>query len=64
MAILGGALIPMVHALVMDVASPALGYVVPGVCLALVAAYALFDLRSSRDSRLASPSSVMGSGKD
>lgn len=59
MAILGGALIPMVHALVMDVASPAMGYVVPGVCLALVAAYALFDLRNSRESKLADLSTVI-----
>ncbi len=49
MAILGGALLPMVHAFVMDVSSPARGYLVPGVCLAMVAAYALFDLRTARD---------------
>ncbi|MGB3256656.1 MAG: L-fucose:H+ symporter permease [Ornithinimicrobium sp.] len=55
MAILGGALLPMVHALVMDVASPALGYVVPGICLALVAAYALFDLRSDPRQHLSDP---------
>jgi MFS transporter, FHS family, L-fucose permease len=48
MAILGGALMPMVHGAVMDVAGPALGYVVPGICLALVGAYALFDLRNER----------------
>ena len=49
MAILGGALLPMVHAAVMDSAGTAAGYVVPGVCLALVAAYALFDLRTTRE---------------
>ncbi|MCK6211413.1 L-fucose:H+ symporter permease [Georgenia sp. EYE_87] len=49
MAILGGALLPMVHAAVMDTQGAARGYVVPGVCLALVAAYALFDLRTSRE---------------
>ena len=48
MAILGGAVIPLVHAAVMDVASPAIGYVVPGICLVFVAAYALFDLKSER----------------
>ena len=48
MAILGGAIIPMVHAAVMDAVGPAMGYVVPGVCLALVGAYALFDLRNTR----------------
>jgi FHS family L-fucose permease-like MFS transporter len=48
MAILGGAVMPMVHGAVMDEVGPAMGYVVPGVCLALVGAYALFDLRSKR----------------
>jgi FHS family L-fucose permease-like MFS transporter len=48
MAILGGALLPMVHASVMDIAGPALGFAVPGACLAVVAGYALFDLRTNR----------------
>ncbi len=55
MAILGGALLPMVHAAVMDRVGAAAGYVVPGVCLALVAAYALFDLRTTRDSDAPEP---------
>ena len=44
MAILGGALIPMVQARVMDVAGSAVGFIVPAACLALVAAYAAYDL--------------------
>ena len=48
MAILGGALLPMLHGKVMDVAGAAEAYIVPGVCLAGVALYALFDLRTSR----------------
>jgi len=48
MAILGGALLPMVHGKVMDVAGAAQAYIVPAICLAGVALYALFDLRSSR----------------
>lgn len=48
MAILGGALVPMIHAAVMDASTPAFGYAVPGVCLAFVAAYAVFDLTHSR----------------
>nr|WP_218881079.1 L-fucose:H+ symporter permease [Kineosphaera limosa] len=48
MAILGGAIVPMVHAAVMDAVGPAMGYVVPGICLAFVAAYALFDLSHAR----------------
>jgi FHS family L-fucose permease-like MFS transporter len=48
MAILGGALMPMVHGKVMDTVGSAEAYIVPAVCLAGVALYALFDLRSSR----------------
>jgi FHS family L-fucose permease-like MFS transporter len=50
MAILGGAIMPLVHGGVMDISSPAMGYLVPGLCLALVGAYALFDLRNERPS--------------
>lgn len=48
MAILGGALLPMVHGRVMDQVGAALAYAVPGVCLAVVTCYALFDLRTRR----------------
>jgi FHS family L-fucose permease-like MFS transporter len=48
MAILGGALVTPVMGLVMDRADTNIGFIVPAVCLAIVAAYALFDLRSSR----------------
>ncbi len=48
MAILGGALLPMVHGWVMDTVGSAEAFVVPAVCLAGVAVYALFDLRSAR----------------
>jgi FHS family L-fucose permease-like MFS transporter len=48
MAILGGALVTPVMGLVMDSADTNIGFIVPAICLAIVAAYALFDLRSSR----------------
>jgi FHS family L-fucose permease-like MFS transporter len=48
MAILGGAIVPLVQGKLMDEVGAALAFVVPGICLALVAAYALFDLRHSR----------------
>lgn len=48
MAILGGALAPMVHGAVMDEVGAAMGYIVPGICLALVAAYALYDMTHQR----------------
>ena len=51
MAILGGAIMPLVHGKVMDDVGAALAYVVPGICLAFVACYALFDLRTDRHSR-------------
>ena len=46
MAILGGALLPLVQGRIMDTAGAAAGFIVPAVCLALVTCYALFDLRS------------------
>jgi FHS family L-fucose permease-like MFS transporter len=49
MAILGGAIFPLIQGKVMDEVGAALAFVVPGICLALVAAYALFDLRTRRD---------------
>jgi len=49
MAILGGAVVTPIMGLVMDKMGTALGFVVPGVCLALVALYALFDLRTDRE---------------
>ena len=48
MAILGGALMPPIMGLIMDSSGTAAGFIVPAVCLAFVAAYALFDLRSDR----------------
>src|SRR3954464_163332 len=48
MAILGGALLPPIMGLIMDRASTSAGFIVPAVCLAFVAGYALFDLRSDR----------------
>jgi FHS family L-fucose permease-like MFS transporter len=48
MAILGGALAPMLHGAVMDELGAAMGYVIPAICLALVAAYALYDMTHER----------------
>ena len=48
MAILGGALIPLVHAILMDQVGAAFAFIVPAVCLALVTCYAVFDLRTHR----------------
>jgi MFS transporter, FHS family, L-fucose permease len=48
MAILGGALLPLVQGRIMDTAGAARAFIVPAVCLGLVACYALFDLRTTR----------------
>jgi FHS family L-fucose permease-like MFS transporter len=48
MAILGGALLPPVQGKIMDNVGTAQGFIVPAVCMALVAAYALFDLTTKR----------------
>ena len=49
MAILGGALLTPIHGLVMDTVGTALAFAVPGFCLACVALYALYDLRTNRE---------------
>ncbi|MEJ2258823.1 MAG: hypothetical protein P8X98_17925, partial [Woeseiaceae bacterium] len=48
MAILGGALAPLAHGAIMDRVGAAMGFIVPAVCLALVAAYALYDMTHAR----------------
>jgi FHS family L-fucose permease-like MFS transporter len=40
---------PPIQGKIMDVADTATGFVVPATCLALVACYALFDLRTRRN---------------
>lgn len=46
MAILGGALMPLVQGATIDAYGAAASYVVPAVCFLVVAAYAIFDLTS------------------
>jgi FHS family L-fucose permease-like MFS transporter len=38
----------LVHGKLMDAFGAAPAYIVPGICLGLVACYALFDLRTKR----------------
>jgi len=52
MAILGGAIMPVVMGKLMDQTSTAVGFIVPGFCLACVACYALYDLRTRRGGSL------------
>ena len=46
MAIVGGAIVPLVQGKVIDAVSPAFSYIVPAFCYAVVLAYALYDLRA------------------
>jgi MFS transporter, FHS family, L-fucose permease len=46
MAIVGGAIEPLVQGTVIDAVSPAFSFIVPAVCYAVVLAYALYDLRA------------------
>ncbi len=54
MAILGGAILPLFQAMVMDATSTALGFVIPAICLAVVALFAIYDLRAPQPELLAS----------
>ncbi len=53
MAILGGALLPLVHGAVMDAKGAAFSYIVPALCFLVVAAYGLFDLKTGGAKRKA-----------
>ena len=46
MAIVGGAIMPLVQGGLLDATSPALSFIVPAACFAVVTAYAIFDLRA------------------
>ena len=47
MAIVGGAIMPLIQGRILDATSPAISFIVPAVCFAVVALYALYDLKSS-----------------
>jgi FHS family L-fucose permease-like MFS transporter len=47
MAIVGGAIMPLVQGALVDATSAAVSFIVPAFCFALVGLYALYDLRSS-----------------
>ncbi|MFP5283097.1 MAG: L-fucose:H+ symporter permease [Actinomycetes bacterium] len=48
MAIVGGAILPLVQGRLLDATSPAASFVVPAFCFAVVTAYAIYDLRVER----------------
>jgi FHS family L-fucose permease-like MFS transporter len=46
MAIVGGAIMPLIQGKLLDATSPATSFVVPAVCFAVVTCYAVYDLRA------------------
>ncbi len=52
MAILGGAVMPLVQGALMDAYGAAFSYVVPAICFIFVASYGVFNLRTVRDSKI------------
>ena len=47
MAIVGGAIMPLIQGSLLDATSPAISFIVPAVCFAFVASFAVFDLRAA-----------------
>ncbi len=46
MAIVGGAIMPLIQGKLVDATSPAFSFIVPAFCFAMVGLYALYDLRA------------------
>ncbi|MEI2776897.1 MAG: L-fucose:H+ symporter permease [Tetrasphaera sp.] len=46
MAIVGGAIMPLVQGVVIDKTSPAISFIVPALCFAVVTSYAIYDLKA------------------
>jgi FHS family L-fucose permease-like MFS transporter len=46
MAIVGGAIMPLVQGKLVDATSAAVSFIVPAACFAVVGLYALYDLRA------------------
>ena len=47
MAIVGGAIMPLIQGFLLDATSPAISFIVPAVCFAVVACFAVYDLRAA-----------------
>jgi FHS family L-fucose permease-like MFS transporter len=61
MAIVGGAIMPLVQGRLVDSTSAAISFVVPAVCFAVVGLYAVFDLTARRGPRSTPVGTVSGS---
>jgi FHS family L-fucose permease-like MFS transporter len=47
MAIVGGAIMPLIQGRLLDATSPAISFVVPAISFAVVTSFAVFDLRAA-----------------
>ncbi len=47
MAIVGGAIMPLIQGRLLDATSPAISFIVTAVCFAAVTSFAVFDLRAA-----------------
>ncbi|MET0475767.1 MAG: L-fucose:H+ symporter permease [Mycobacterium sp.] len=47
MAIVGGAIMPLIQGAILDATSPAISFIVPAFCFAVVTGFALFDLKAA-----------------
>jgi MFS transporter, FHS family, L-fucose permease len=47
MAIVGGAIMPLIQGAILDATSAATSFIVPAICFAVVTAYAVFDLKAA-----------------
>src|SRR6185369_4934531 len=46
MSIVGGAIMPLIQGRLLDATSPAMSFIVPAACFAVVTAYAVYDLKA------------------
>jgi FHS family L-fucose permease-like MFS transporter len=60
MAIVGGAIMPLVQGWLVDQTSPAISFIVPAFCFVAVGLYALYDLRASRHDATAEVGALTG----
>jgi FHS family L-fucose permease-like MFS transporter len=47
MAIVGGAIMPLIQGAILDATSPAISFIVPAICFAVVTSFALYDLKAA-----------------
>src|SRR3954447_17876417 len=59
MAIVGGAIMPVVQGVLVDATNAAISFIVPAVCFVVVGLYAVYDLTARPDVRATAPASTV-----